>query len=53
MTQMKATLKVDGIDEVIELPLHSGTMGPQVVDVGALTAKGLFTYDPGFVSTAA
>src|SRR6056297_1530537 len=53
MTQVKATLKVDGIDETIDLPLHTGTMGPQVIDVGALTAKGLFTYDPGFVSTAA
>ncbi|GAA5526119.1 citrate synthase [Microbulbifer aestuariivivens] len=31
----------------------SGTLGPDVVDVGSLTGKGLFTYDPGFVSTAA
>jgi citrate synthase len=53
MTDLKATLKIDGIDEAIELPVHSGTMGPQVVDVGALTGKGMFTYDPGFVSTAA
>jgi citrate synthase len=30
----------------------SGTIGPDVVDVGGLTAKGYFTYDPGFVSTA-
>src|SRR6056297_4206846 len=53
MTDMKATLKVEGIDDAINLPVYSGTVGPQVVDVGALTAKGLFTYDPGFVSTAA
>lgn len=53
MTDMKATLKVDGIDEAIDLPVYSGTVGPQVIDVGALTAKGMFTYDPGFVSTAA
>ncbi len=53
MSDKKATLTVDGIDEAIELPVYSGTIGPDVVDVGALTAKGLFTYDPGFVSTAA
>ena len=53
MADKIARLTVDGIDEVFELPVHSGTMGPDVVDVRALTAKGLFTYDPGFVSTAA
>ncbi len=53
MSDKKATLNIDGIDEAVELPVYSGTLGPDVVDVGALTAKGLFTYDPGFVSTAA
>ena len=53
MTDKKAYLKVDGIDETIELPVLHGTEGPDVVDVRALTGKGLFTYDPGFVSTAA
>lgn len=53
MADKIARLTVDGIDEVFELPVYSGTMGPDVVDVRALTAKGLFTYDPGFVSTAA
>ncbi|MCV6612112.1 MAG: citrate synthase [Amphritea sp.] len=53
MADKKARLTVDGIDEVIELPVYSGTTGPDVVDVRALTGKGLFTYDPGFVSTAA
>lgn len=52
MTDRKATLTVDGIDEPIELPIYSGTLGPDVVDVAGLTKKGLFTYDPGFVSTA-
>ncbi|MEJ6540340.1 MAG: citrate synthase [Halioglobus sp.] len=52
MTDKKATLEIDGIDDAIELPIYSGTLGPDVVDVGGLTAKGLFTYDPGFVSTA-
>ena len=52
MSDKKATLDIDGIDDAIELPIYSGTLGPDVVDVGGLTAKGLFTYDPGFVSTA-
>ena len=36
----------------IELPIYSGTTGPDVIDVRQLVSKGLFTYDPGFVSTA-
>ena len=53
MSDKKATLSIDGMDEAIELPIYSGTLGPDVVDVGSLTGKGMFTYDPGFVSTAA
>ncbi|UTW04746.1 citrate (Si)-synthase [Amphritea atlantica] len=53
MADKKARLTVDGIDEVFELPVYTGTMGPDVIDVRALTGKGMFTYDPGFVSTAA
>ncbi|BBM02358.1 citrate synthase [Microbulbifer sp. GL-2] len=52
MSDKKAQLTVDGIDGAIEMPVRSGTLGPDVVDVGNLTGKGLFTYDPGFVSTA-
>lgn len=52
MTDKKASLAIDGQDP-IELPVYSGTVGPDVVDVGALVGKGYFTYDPGFVSTAA
>jgi len=52
MSDKKATLTIDGMDEPVELPIYSGTIGPDVVDVGGLTAKGMFTYDPGFVSTA-
>src|ERR671923_142082 len=37
----------------IELPVLSGTTGPDVVDIRALYAKAaVFTYDPGFLSTA-
>jgi citrate synthase len=53
MADKKAYLKIDGVEETIELPVLHGTEGPDVVDVRALTAQGLFTYDPGFVSTAA
>lgn len=53
MTDKIATLRVDGFDGEIELPVYSGTEGPDVVDVRPLTGHGLFTYDPGFVSTAA
>lgn len=52
MSDKKATLHIDGHDP-IEFPIYEGTIGPDVVDVGGLTAKGMFTYDPGFVSTAA
>ena len=35
-----------------ELPIHTGTVGPDVVDVSRLYQEmGVFTYDPGFVST--
>ncbi|MDO6683441.1 MULTISPECIES: citrate synthase [unclassified Oceanobacter] len=53
MADKKAILTVDGIKESLELPVYEGTLGPDVVDVRSLTGKGLFTYDPGFVSTAA
>lgn len=53
MADKKARLTIDGVDEVIELSVYSGTEGPDVIDVRPLTGLGLFTYDPGFVSTAA
>ncbi|WP_136067230.1 citrate synthase [Modicisalibacter radicis] len=53
MADRKAQLTVDGLDKPLELPVYSGTAGPDVVDVRSLTAEGLFTYDPGFVATAA
>jgi len=37
----------------IEFPILSGSVGPDVVDIRALYGKlGVFTYDPGFLSTA-
>lgn len=52
MSDKTASLTIAG-DDAIELPIYSGTLGPDVIDVGALTGQGFFTYDPGFVSTAA
>ncbi len=37
-----------------ELPVLSGSLGPDVIDIRRLHAQtGMFTYDPGFTSTAA
>ncbi|RAI42786.1 citrate (Si)-synthase [Rhodoplanes roseus] len=34
-------------------PVHQGTIGPDVLDISKLYGKaGIFTYDPGFTSTA-
>lgn len=52
MTDRKARLSIDGHDEVIEFDVHSGTLGPDCIDVSSLTSKGFFTLDPGFTSTA-
>ena len=36
----------------LELPVHKGTTGPDVIDIGRLyREQGVFTYDPGFVAT--
>ena len=46
-----ATLTID--DKTLELPIHSPTAGPDVIDIRRLYADGgVFTYDPGFTSTA-
>jgi citrate synthase len=52
MADRKATLTVDGLDNPVDLPIYSGTLGPDVVDVRGLGAEGLFTYDPGFMATS-
>ena len=51
MADKTARLTIDDVD--MAMPVISGTEGPDVIDVGKLTAQGYFTYDPGFVSTAA
>lgn len=37
----------------LELPMREGTLGPDVIDIGPLASQGVFTFDPGFRSTAA
>jgi citrate synthase len=47
----QATLAVG--DKSVNLPVYSGTVGPDVIDISKLYAQtGMFTYDPGFTSTA-
>ncbi|MAP94417.1 MAG: citrate (Si)-synthase [Ponticaulis sp.] len=46
-----ATLNVGG--KSVDLPVLSGAVGPDVIDVKSLYAQtGMFTLDPGFTSTA-
>ncbi|MCY4356725.1 MAG: citrate synthase [Gammaproteobacteria bacterium] len=52
MSDKMARLKIDGIEEEIVLPVYSGSTGPVVIDIRKLVNEGVFTYDPGFLSTA-
>lgn len=46
-----ATLTLDD-GRSVELPIFSGTLGPDVIDIRALGKLGVFTYDPAFFSTS-
>lgn len=49
----KATLSFSNGSPSVELPVYKGSIGPDVVDIRKLYAQtGMFTYDPGFMSTA-
>ena len=51
MTAQTGTLKIG--DHSVDLALKTGTIGPAVLDIGKLYGQtGMFTYDPGFTSTA-
>ena len=52
MADKKAQLIIEG-KAPVELQVLTGTMGPDVIDVRNLIASDHFTYDPGFMSTAA
>ncbi len=47
------TIKGKESKEPMEFPILKGTLGPDVVDITSLTKHGMFTFDPGFISTAA
>ena len=52
MTSKKAVLNY-GDGKSVEFPVLPGSIGPEVIDIRPLYAKtGMFTYDPGFLSTA-
>ncbi len=56
MTQSdtKATLSFSDGSPSIEFPIYKGSIGPDVIDIRKLYGStGKFTYDPGFMSTAA
>jgi citrate synthase len=49
----KATLSFSNGAPSIEMPVYSGSIGPDVIDIRKLYGQsGMFTYDPGFLSTA-
>ena len=49
----KATLTFSNEHPSIELPVYNGNIGPDVIDIRKLYGQtGMFTYDPGFLSTA-
>jgi citrate synthase len=51
MSGNSSQLQVDG--KSIDLGIKQGTIGPSVIDIAKLYAQtGMFTYDPGFTSTA-
>ncbi len=53
-SDVKATLSFSDGSPAMELPIYQGSMGPDVIDIRKLYGQtGMFTYDPGFLSTAA
>ena len=53
-SNVKATLSFSDGSPSMDLPIYKGSVGPDVIDIRKLYAQtGKFTYDPGFMSTAA
>ena len=53
LADSKATLSFSNGAPSIEMPVYSGSIGPDVIDIRKLYSQsGMFTYDPGFLSTA-
>ena len=54
LSDNKAILSFSDGSKPVEFPIYDGTVGPQVIDIRKLYGQtGMFTYDPGFMSTAA
>ena len=48
-----STVKLELGGETTEYPVRGGSIGPDVIDIASLYKQtGMFTYDPGFTSTA-
>jgi citrate synthase len=54
MTHLHSVTLTDKKNQTcFDLPVLTGTVGPDVIDIRALQKQsGMFTYDPGFISTA-
>jgi hypothetical protein len=53
LSDNKATLSFSNGSPSVDLPVYQGNIGPDVIDIRKLYAQtGMFTYDPGFLSTA-
>ena len=53
-SEQKATLSFSDGTPSIEMPIYKGTVGPDVIDIRKIYGQtGKFTFDPGFMSTAA
>ena len=53
LADYKATLSFSNGQSSVEMPVYKGTIGPDVIDIRKLYGQtGMFTYDPGFLSTA-
>ena len=50
---MKHTVQITIDGKTTDLPVLEATVGLDVVDVRSLIGQGVYTYDPGFLSTAA
>jgi citrate synthase len=54
LADYKATLSFSNGSPSMEMPVYQGNIGPDVIDIRKLYGQtGMFTYDPGFLSTAA
>ncbi|PIT76785.1 citrate synthase [Limnohabitans sp. JirII-31] len=53
LSENKATLSFSNGSPSIDMPVYNGSIGPDVIDIRKLYGQtGMFTYDPGFLSTA-